>query len=85
MATPTYDSRETGPRFHVSSRVGDKTVAFQEPIADPFVRHTVTLGWPALLRGLLRGELAVTVLVGGDTEVVNDVLNLDANTNTLRS
>ena len=73
----TYDSRETGPRYHVTTRVGDRTIEFQKPVDDPFVRQTVHLGLPDLLRGLLRRHLAVTVLVGGDADVVNDVLELD--------
>ena len=75
----TYDSRETGPRYHVTTRLGDRTIAFQERVADPFVSHTVTVGWPDLLRGLLRRHLQVTVIVGGDPDVVNDVLELDDN------
>jgi hypothetical protein len=76
---PTYDSRQTGPRYHVTTRINDRTVAFQRPLDDPFVRHTVHLGWRDLLGGLLRRHLAVTVLVDGDRDVVNDVLELDAN------
>jgi hypothetical protein len=76
---PTYDSRETGPRYHITTQIGDRTIAFQERIADPFVRHTVTIGWPDLLRGLLHRHLKVTVLVGGDRDIVNDVMELDAN------
>jgi hypothetical protein len=76
---PTYDSRETGERYHVTTRIGDRTIEFQKRVPDPFVRHTVTVGWPDLLRGLLRRRLAVTVLVDGDRDVVEDVLDLDAN------
>jgi hypothetical protein len=77
---PTYDSRETGPRYHVTTRIDDRTVAFRRPLGDPFARHTVRLGWRDLLRGLLRRGLTVTVLIGGDAGIVNDVLELDANT-----
>ena len=48
-------------------------------MTEPFVRHAVTVGWPDLLRGLLRRHLRVTVIVGGDLDVVNDVLELDDN------
>jgi hypothetical protein len=56
-------------------------VSFQSPVPDPFVRTTVHVGvWDAL-RALLRGRpVEVTVIVGGDAEVVNDVLELDSNT-----
>ena len=63
-------------RYHVTSRVGDKTIVFEERLDDPFVRHTVVLGWPDLLRGLLRRQLRVTVLVGADRDVMNAVLDL---------
>lgn len=77
--TPTYDSRKTGPRYHVTSRVDDRTIAFEERVPDPFVRHTVTLGWRDLLRGLMRRSLKVTVIIGADRDVMEDVLDLDAN------
>jgi hypothetical protein len=77
---PTYDSRETGPRFHVTTRIDDRTIGFHQPIPDPFVRQTVRVGWPDLLRGLLLRRLTVEVIVDGDRDVVNDVLELDANT-----
>jgi hypothetical protein len=76
---PTYDSRETGPRFHVTTRIGSRTTEFQKRIEDPFILHTVHIGWRDLLRGLLRRSLAVQVLVGGDPDVINDVLELDDN------
>ena len=76
---PTYDSRETGPRYHVTTRVGERTVEFQKRVDDPFVSHRVTIGWPDLLRGLLRRRLTVDVLVGGDLDAVNDVMELDDN------
>ncbi|MGW2544178.1 hypothetical protein ACWC5I_25695 [Kitasatospora sp. NPDC001574] len=65
-------------RYYVTSRVGPRTVASREPLADPFVRHTIVIGWPDLLRGLLRRHLEVTVTVDGDRDVINQVLNLPA-------
>lgn len=65
-------------RYHVTTRLDDRTIAFEEPLDDPFVNHRVVLGWRDLLRGLLRGELMVTVLIGGDRETVNAVMNLNA-------
>lgn len=76
---PTYDSRQTGPRFHVTTRVNGRTVEFQKRAADPFVRQSVHVGWLGCLHGLLRGRLLVEVIVGGDRDVVNDMLELDAN------
>lgn len=76
----TYDSRETGPRYHVTSRIGDRTIHFQEPADDPFVRAIIYIGWRDLLRGLLKGGLSTTVLVGADRAMVDDVLELDGNT-----
>jgi hypothetical protein len=75
---PTYDSRVTGPRYHVTTRVGNRTIGFQEPLQDPFVNHRVTIGRLGLLRALLCRRLVITVIVGGDRDVVDDVLDLDA-------
>jgi hypothetical protein len=76
--TPTYDSRETGPRYHVTTRINDRTIGFEKPITDPFVRQTVHVGTRDLLRSLFRRRLEVVVIVGGDRDVVEDVLELDA-------
>lgn len=72
------------PRYHVTSRIGDRTTSFRQPLPDPFVRHTVHLGWPELLRGLLRRGLSVTVLVDGDPDAVNAVLSLTPATDDRR-
>lgn len=74
----THDTRETGPRYHVTARVNDETILFQHPVKDPFVSQDVTVTWMGLLRNLLRFRpLRITVLVGGDKEIVDDVLELD--------
>lgn len=77
----TYDSQETGDRFHVTTRVGNRTIEFQRRLPDPFARTVVRVGaWDAI-RALLRlRPVEVTVIVDGDREVVNDVLELDYNT-----
>lgn len=77
---PTYDSRVTGPRYYVTSTVDGRPVAWRQKIQDPFVRHTVHVGWRDLLRGLLKRQLTVEVIVGGDKDICDDVLELDANT-----
>jgi hypothetical protein len=76
---PTYDSRETGPRYRITTTINGRVLEWEKPIEDPFVRHVAHVGWPDLLRGLLRREVAVEVLIGGDREIVEDVLELDAN------
>lgn len=76
----TYDSAETGPRYWVTSTIDGRPVVFHQPIQDPFVRHTVHLGWRDLLRGLLRRRLTVEVTVGADGQLMDDVLELDAQT-----
>lgn len=77
----TYNSVESGPQFHVTTYVGDRNVSFQEPIADPFVRSTVHVGWWDVLRQLARHRsVRVTVVVGGTRERVHDVLELDDQT-----
>jgi hypothetical protein len=76
----TYDSRETGPRYHVTVRVNGQTIAFRKPVGDPFVRQTVTTTWPGLLRSLLRFRPLVTeIIIGGDSDVIEDVMELDGN------
>jgi hypothetical protein len=76
----TYDSRETGPRYHVTATVDGRPVSWRHRIPDPFVRQTVRVGWWDLLRGLLCcRSVVVEVMVGGDKEVVDDVLELDGN------
>lgn len=79
---PTFDSGETGPRYHVTTRVGDRTISFQKPIYDPFVSQTVHVGVLDLLRALIRGRLKVVVIVGADRQAVDDVLDLDVSYNT---
>lgn len=74
---PTYDSSKTGMAYHISSRLNDRTVVFMQPVADPFVTHTVHIGWWDRLRCLLRRRMDVTVLVGGDKDRLDDVLELD--------
>jgi hypothetical protein len=64
-------------RYHVTTRVNDKTICFEHPLDDPFVRQTVHIGWRDLLRGLMRGKLMVTVLVNGTREAVREVMDLE--------
>jgi hypothetical protein len=75
----TYDSRETGPRYHVTVTVDDRPWVFRDPIPDPFARTTVRLTRWDLLRSLLHG-MRVEVTIGGDPDVMNDVMELDENT-----
>lgn len=49
----------------VTSWVGNRNVGFRVPVDTPSLRHTVTVGWPDLLRGLLRGHLLVWIVVAG--------------------
>lgn len=77
----TYDSRETGPRFHVTTRINGKTVGFKTRVPDPFGRTTVTVGLRDALAAFLRGRpIKVEVTSGADPEVMDDVLELDENT-----
>jgi hypothetical protein len=77
--TPTYDSRETGPRYWVTTRVGDRVIAFHQPLDDPFARTWVNLSVRDLLLGVLRRGLKVEVTIGADSDVMDDVLELDSN------
>jgi hypothetical protein len=82
---PTYDSRETGPRYHVTYSVNGRIITWEERVPDPFVCAKVTVGFWDLLRSLWRGALVVKVHVDADADVVNDVMELDANTLTPNS
>jgi len=78
--TPTYDHRETGDRYWVTSTVNGHPVAWRQPIEAPFVRHTVRVSWRDLLSSLLRRRgMTIEVTVGGDAGIVEDVLELNAN------
>jgi len=76
---PTYDSRETGPRYYLSTFVRGRSLDWRKPIDDPFVSTEITIGWPDLLRALLRRRLVVRVQVDADRDLVEDVLELDGN------
>jgi hypothetical protein len=77
----TYDSRKTGPRYWVTTSIDGKPVEFQRPLDDPFVRKTVNIEWrPIAWLPWPRLRVSVEVTVGGDVEVMNDVLELDENT-----
>lgn len=77
----TYDSRETGPRYWVTTTIDDKPVEFRRPLDDPFVRKTVNLEWrPVKWLPWPRLRAKVEVTVGADPELMNDVLELDENT-----
>ena len=76
---PTYDSRKTGPRYHVTTTLNGRVLEWEKRIADPFVTTRVTVGWRDLLRSLRHGRLVVGVHVSADREVIEDVMELDAN------
>jgi hypothetical protein len=78
---PSYDSAQTGPRYWITSRVNNRTVVFREPLQDPFVAHRVSISNRGLLRALATGRLDVTVIIGADADMVEDVLELDAQYN----
>jgi hypothetical protein len=77
--TPTYDSRKTGVPYHVTTKVNGHVIEWQKRIDDPFVRQTVTIGWPDLLRSLFRRRAEVEVLISADRDVMEDVLELNDN------
>jgi hypothetical protein len=72
----TYDHRETGDRFTVETRLDGKRLSL-EPTCDPFVHTTVHVGLRDLLRAVLRRRLSVSVVVSGDSEIVEDVCELN--------
>lgn len=80
---PTYDHRETGDRFWVETRINGRRLN-EVTTRDPFVYHRVVIGWRDLLRFVLRGR-ELTMIVGGDPEIVDDVMELDADCLTTNS
>lgn len=77
----TYDSRETGPRYWVTTAINGRQTEARRMLDDPFVRHTVKvyLGWGDRLRALFGKPQEVTVTVGADKDLMDDVLELDEN------
>lgn len=76
---PTYDSRETGPRYHVTYKLDGRVISWEQRIDDPFVRAVLNVNWLDRLKSLLHRNMAVEVLVGADPEVIEDVMELDEN------
>lgn len=77
----TYDSRETGPRYWVTTSIDGKPVEFRRPLPDPFVRKTVNIEWrPVKWLPWPRLRVAVEVTVGAYPDLMDDVLELDENT-----
>lgn len=75
---PTYDGSETGPRYFVTYRIDGRTITSRKRIEDPFIRGTLYVSWWDRLKSLLRRDMVVQVLVDGDPDVVEDVLELNA-------
>jgi hypothetical protein len=73
---PTYDATKTGDRFTLETRLNGRRLS-QEKMPDPFVNTTVHVGWWDRLRCLF-GGLSVNVIVSGDREICEDVLELNA-------
>lgn len=76
---PTYDSRETGPRYHVTYKLNGRVITWQERLDDPFVRAVLRVSWLDRLKSLLRRDMEVEVLVSADPELIEDVMELDSN------
>ena len=73
---PTYNREKTGDRFTVEIRENDRRLSI-ESMPDPFVNATVSpRGWRVAL-AVLRRRYSVTVVVGGDRDIVEDVCELD--------
>ena len=70
---PTYDSRETGPRYHITTCVGSQFIDLEKRMPDPFVHQTVIIGWRDLLRGLRHRSLTVTVTVSADPNSITTI------------
>lgn len=73
---PTYNRQDTGDRFTLEIRENDQRVSFVR-MPDPFHNTTIRVrGWRAAF-AVLRGRCVLTVVVGGDQNIVEDILELD--------
>lgn len=73
---PTYDHRETGDRYTVTTWECDRKLS-TTAITDPFVSQTVHVrGWRNALRVLFR-RYKVCVTVSGDHSIIEDVMELN--------
>lgn len=69
-------SEPTG--FNITTRVDGKTTTFRQPIADPFLLHTVTVEtWPvSWLPRLLKKRHVVEVIVDADKDTMRGVFHV---------
>lgn len=76
---PVFNSQRDGDQYWVTTRIDGKSISTNKT-ADPFVRHTVHIGWRDLIRAAVRRRLEVEILVGSDNhELTETVLALDGN------
>lgn len=65
-------------QFNITTRIGDRTLAFREPISDPFVRSTTYVSrWDRFKSLFTTRRLEVTIIIDADKETVFRVMNLD--------
>jgi hypothetical protein len=62
--------------YFITTKLAGRTITDRHPLADPFVCHSVYVGWWDLLRALLRGRLIIRVDLEADDQTVFRVMNL---------
>jgi hypothetical protein len=69
----------TMSNYTIRTTINDEPIGeFARSIPDPFVHHTVTVGWRDLLRAVLRGKpMRVEIHVSADSDTMTRVLELD--------
>lgn len=76
---PTYDQRETGERYSITTFVAGSKLS-ETKLPDPFVRHTVRVSFWDAIKSLLRtGHVEVYIRIDGDVEIIEDIMELDSN------
>lgn len=72
MTSKGYSKQEVDqmPEFYVSVAVDDEPLVWMHPIADPFVKQFVSIGWLDRLKSLCRREFKVQVSVTGNNAAV---------------
>jgi hypothetical protein len=78
---PVFDSRTDELPYHMTTYVDGEVITFRQPMPDPFHNTTVHIKpkWRTRLRLFFGGETVVEVSVGGSHDIVEAVLELDAN------
>lgn len=63
--------------YYVTTHLESRTITDREPLADPFIRHHIRVGWSDIWRALFRGHMHITVSIDADDDTTFRVMNVD--------